>query len=304
MKSRLLCVVILVTLVSTAGTSSVSAAPSWAPIGEARIRPGVITLTGEGICTSNFVFNDQNGNVFLGQAAHCSSTAPNSDLNGCTTSSLPVGTSVRVSGASKPGVMVYNSWRTMQERKEPNADTCLYNDFALVKLDPADRDRVNPSVPYWGGPSGIAPSSGNGARAFGYGNFLDRDRAFKPESLSGVSLAQTGGGWSHVLDLTPSGTSGDSGAGILDDQGRAFGVLSTLGLRSRLNGAGDLSRELDYMEATSQLKGIDLANGTEPFRDVPQVPAAVRDLPAPAPAGPPPNLIEQLLTGLLGGLGG
>lgn len=301
MKSRLLAVVILVTLVTAAGTTAVSAAPVWAPVGEARVRPGVATLTGRGICTSNFVFNDQSGNVYLGQAAHCSSTAPDTNLNGCTTNSLPVGTSVRVSGASKPGVMVYNSWRTMQERKEPNPDACLYNDFALVRLDPADRNRVNPSVPYWGGPSGIVPTSGNGARAFGYGNFLDRDRVFKPEALKGISIGQTGGGWSHVLDLTPPGTSGDSGAGILDDQGRAFGVLSTLGLRSRLNGAGDLSRELEYMKATSPLKDIVLANGTEPFRDVPQVPTAVREPVAPAPAGPAPNLIEQLLTGLLGG---
>lgn len=305
MKSRLLAVVILVSLVTAAGASAVSAGPAWAPIGEAKIRPGVATVTGSGICTSNFVFNDQSGNMYLGQAAHCSSTAPDTELNGCTTASLPVGTPVKISGASKPGVMVYNSWRTMQERKEPNRNICLFNDFALVKVDPADHNRVNPTVPFWGGPTGVVPSSGHGARAFGYGIFLDRDRIFKPESLKGVSLGQTADGWSHVVELTPSGTSGDSGAGILDDQGRAFGVLSTLGLRSRLNGVGDLSRELDYMKATSPFKNIVLANGTEPFRDVPDVPPAVRGEPvALKPAGPPPNLLGELLTGLLAGLGG
>ena len=43
-----------------------------------------------------------------------------------------------MTGASKPGVMVYNSWATMQANGEKDADTCAYNDIALLKLDPAD----------------------------------------------------------------------------------------------------------------------------------------------------------------------
>ena len=57
------------TLALAAGAS---AAPTWAPASSATIHPGVQTLTNGGQCTSNFVFYDAT-NVYLGQAAHCSS---------------------------------------------------------------------------------------------------------------------------------------------------------------------------------------------------------------------------------------
>ena len=43
----------------------------------------------------------------------------------------------------------------MQARGETDADTCAYNDLALVKIDPADVGKVNPSIPFWGGPTGL-----------------------------------------------------------------------------------------------------------------------------------------------------
>src|SRR3712207_8612355 len=36
-----------------------------------------------------------------------------------------------------------------------DANTCAYNDFALVQVDAADVGKVNPSIPFWGGPTGI-----------------------------------------------------------------------------------------------------------------------------------------------------
>jgi hypothetical protein len=46
-----------------------------------------------------------------------------------------VGTKVDI-GGSKPGTMVYNSWLTMQANGEKDADTCQYNDLALIQVDP------------------------------------------------------------------------------------------------------------------------------------------------------------------------
>ena len=43
----------------------------------------------------------------------------------------------------------------MQAAGETDADTCAYNDIALIKLDPADYGKVNPSVPTLGGPTGL-----------------------------------------------------------------------------------------------------------------------------------------------------
>src|SRR5258705_3317728 len=125
-------------------------APTWAPAASATVHPGVQTVTAGGQCTANFIFYDGAGTEYIGQAAHCSGTGGNTATDGCTSGSLPTGTPVDVDGASRPGTMVYNSWLTMQSLGESNADTCAYNDLALVQLDPADYGKVNPSVPYWG----------------------------------------------------------------------------------------------------------------------------------------------------------
>src|SRR3954451_3472818 len=91
-----------------------SAAPTWAPAATAAVHPGVQTVTAGAQCTSNFVFSDGT-DVYIGQAAHCSGTGGNTETNGCDSGSLPLGTPVTVSGASRPGTLVYNSWLTMQQ---------------------------------------------------------------------------------------------------------------------------------------------------------------------------------------------
>ena len=137
-----------------AGALAPSIASAWAPAASAPVHPGVQTFTGGAQCTSNFVFSD-GSNVYLGQAAHCSGTGGSTETDGCTSGSLPIGTPVDVTGATKPGTLVYNSWLTMQAKGEADADTCAYNDLALVKIDPADVGSVNPSVPGFGGPTGV-----------------------------------------------------------------------------------------------------------------------------------------------------
>src|SRR5437763_8740679 len=122
--------------------------------GTGAIHPGVQTFTNGAQCTANFIYSD-GANTYVGQAAHCSGTGGNTATDGCTSGTLPVGTQVAVTGASKPGTMVYNSWATMQANGESNADTCAYNDLALIKLDPSDVANVNPSVPGYGGPTGV-----------------------------------------------------------------------------------------------------------------------------------------------------
>lgn len=133
---------------------SVAAEPQWAPAGTATIHPGVQTVTGGGQCTANFVFSDAADSVYLGQAAHCSATGDATETDGCLAGSLPLGTPVEIQGASQPGTMVYNSWIAMQAAGETDADTCQFNDFALVRVHPSDVGRVNPSIPHWGARQG------------------------------------------------------------------------------------------------------------------------------------------------------
>src|SRR5258708_27845073 len=100
MRSRLL-LPLLIAVFSMSLLGGASVASAWAPEESATIHPGVMTFTnassflgGASQCTANFVYTDASGNVYLGQAAHCSSTGEDTETNGCTTKSLPLGTSI------------------------------------------------------------------------------------------------------------------------------------------------------------------------------------------------------------------
>jgi hypothetical protein len=243
-----------------------AAASAWAPAAQATVHPGVMTFTDGGQCTSNFVFT-QGSDVYLGQAAHCSGTGGATETNGCDSGSLPVGTPVEIDGASRPGTMVYNSWLTMQARGETNPDACEYNDFALVRVDPADVGKVNPSVPGFGGPTGVGEAA-DGSTVYSYGNSSLRGGVTKLSPKQGVVVATEGNGWSRTVYTASPGVPGDSGSGFLNSAGQAFGVLSTLQIlpTAGSNGVGDLSNELDYMRANSSQSSTQLAPGTEPFK--------------------------------------
>jgi hypothetical protein len=245
-----------------------SAASAWAPAATAPVHPGVQTYTAGGQCTSNFVFQDSSG-VYLGQAAHCSGTGGQTETDGCTSGSLPLGTAVEVKGASKPGTLVYNSWLTMQAKGETDPDTCAYNDLALVKLDPADVGKVNPSVPGFGGPTAVGSAGELGSTVYSYGNSSLRGGVTKLSPKQGVVIQNEGGGWSHVVATLTPGIPGDSGSGFLNGAGEAIGVLSTLQLAPlpATNGVGDLAKELAYLRANAAgFSGVQLVPGTEPFK--------------------------------------
>jgi hypothetical protein len=261
-------VVVVATAVAAAliMAAPAAAAPTWAPAASATIHPGVQTFTDGGQCTANFVFYDAT-DIYIGQAAHCSGTGGSTETNGCEAGSLPLGTPVEVTGASRPGTLAYNSWITMQAGGEADTDTCQFNDLALVRLDPADHGNVNPSIPFWGGPTGITDTVAANSKVLSYGNSSLRGGIEQLSPKEGISLGQDSGGWNHsVLTLTP-GIPGDSGSAFVDKRGRAFGVLSTLQLLplAGSNGVGDLSRELAYMRSHGGPNAT-LANGTVAFR--------------------------------------
>jgi hypothetical protein len=181
---------------------------------------------------------------------------------------LPIGTAVEVTGASRPGTLVYNSWLTMQSLGETDADTCQYNDLALVKLDPADVAKVNPSIPHWGGPVGVATAgTALGDRVYSYGNSELRLGLSQLSPKTGISLGDDGNGWSHTVYTVTPGIPGDSGSAFLDKTGHALGVLSTVAIAplAGSNGVGDLPRELDYLHAHTSFTNVQLVPGTEAF---------------------------------------
>ncbi|KAA5826135.1 trypsin-like peptidase domain-containing protein [Saccharopolyspora hirsuta] len=226
------------------------------------------TATGSAQCTSNFVF-ESGSKVYLGQAAHCATTGTEGQTNGCTTPSMPVGTKVRVTGASREGVLAYSSWLAMQAAGETDANACAHNDFALVELDRADVAKVNPSLPSWGGPTGLNTAGlQEGDEVVTYGSAQLRTGPADLNAKRGRSLGDSGGGWNHTIRTSMPGVPGDSGSAVLDSAGRAVGVLATLNVSPDFgsNGAGDLARELEYLRTHSSLRDVRLVTGTQGFR--------------------------------------
>ena len=265
MKKRARTSALLATGISILLVVAPGAASAWAPADQASIHPGVQTVTQGAQCTSNFVFQDASS-VYVGQAAHCSGTGAATETDGCDSGSLPIGTPVEVDGASRSGTLVYNSWITMQQRGETDEETCAYNDFALVRLDPADVGNVNPSVPGFGGPTGVGSFGGTGSTVYTYGNSSLRFGVTKLSPKQGTVVQNSPGGWSHDVYTVTPGIPGDSGSGFLSGSGAAIGVLSTVQLAplAGSNGVGDLAKEVAYMHTNSSI-GATLVPGTEPF---------------------------------------
>ncbi len=260
-------------------TSPAQAAPQWAPAATAAIHPGTMMYTAGAQCTANFVFTDADSNVYVGYAAHCAGTGEATDTNGCEAGSLPLGTPVTFNEGGNlltegtvvgHGRLVYSSWIRMRELGTTDASTCAYNDLALVKVDNADVGKVNPSIPFWGGPTGIdTDGTAAGDRVYTYGNSSLRAGITQLSPHTGISLGDAAAdeGWSHPLYTVTPGVPGDSGSAFVSADGKAIGVLSTLGLLPLplSNNIGDLGRELTFAQANAGIPGLALVHGTEPF---------------------------------------
>jgi hypothetical protein len=265
-------------LASERSSAMVRSSPGWTPVSRARITPGIQTITeGGGQCTTNFVFTDAHHDVYLGQAAHCARVEEGT--NDCRTDTRPLGTRVVfTTGATTfdvgeriaEGRLAYSSWRTMRRLGVARGARCSYNDFALVRVPRKARNLVNPSVPFWGGPTGL-PSTGLsiGDRVYGFGrsSLREEDSNYSRQAAVAFSDQQANRGWSHTISSRSPGLPGDSGSAFVDDEGRAVGTLSTLSLGVIFvwNGLGDLPRELAYARRHSGIEGLRLEVGTVPF---------------------------------------
>jgi hypothetical protein len=249
--------------------SPIDSGRSWTPSSVASIHPGILTSTrGAGDCTANFVYSDAADNLYLGQAAHCASTGAADELDGCTATSLPLGTEVRLGNSGVSGRLAYSSWLSMQEAGEADQDACRYNDFALIRIPAAARWMVNPSLPVFGGPNGInTVGVGVGEPVRTYGNSPIRQGLEALSPKQGAIVGGAGNGWSHTVYTFTPGIPGDSGSPYLDEHGAALGVLSSLSLAPQplSNQITDLAHALSYARAGGGIAGLRLVVGDEPF---------------------------------------
>jgi len=248
-----------------------------------KITPGALMITSVGedatsACTAAFVFRNERA-TFLGYAAHCAIPVQENHRTGCEYETLPLGTRVSIrgkDGARAQGSLAYSAWRTMQAQGETDHDRCRYNDFALVQIDRADVATIDPSVPVVGGPTrldGTPPVRFE--RVVSYQPYNS-----EPAVKQGITLGVRGGGWTHRIDVSPSANLGDSGSGLLDSEGEAFGVLATRYLdRLASSGVTDLRLALAYAQRYGEVGAVELVPGTVPFRLPVQSTTALADSP-------------------------
>ena len=274
--TALLCGVLVVTAAPSATAPAAISASRWASVATAKIHPGTQMFTAGAQCTANFVFTDSRNRVYVGYAAHCAGLGSATSTNGCETASHPIGTAVRFGTGStilSPGTtlgygkLAYSSWRNMRRRGVTAANPCNYNDFALVRVNPASVDTVNPTMPHWGGPTGLDTDgvpAGSTVYSVGSSSLrLGGGSAAKTGSI----LNQGGGGWTYTVRTGNPGIPGDSGSGFLGPDGRAMGVLSTLSIfpQPLSNGVVNLHLALRYAQRWSGIDGLRLVRGTQPF---------------------------------------
>ncbi len=254
---------------ATANAAGPVEVPKWAEFGLSSIHPGVPTLTnGDAACTSNFVFLDAKNHAYIGQAAHCSGKGAANDTNGCNTKSEPLGTKVGLGASGVTGKIVYSSWIAMQKAGEKDEAACANNDFSLIRIPDSAIDKVNPSIPVFGGPTALRDTPVEaGESVLSYGNSPLRGGIEQFSPKQGFSIGTSPDGWSHEVYTASPGIPGDSGSGFIDSKGQAFGVLSTLSIAPipGSNGVADLAKALKYAQEHSGIKGLRLAEGDVPF---------------------------------------
>lgn len=237
--------------------SSAGSHPPWPDAEEASIRPGAQISAG-GQCTSNFLFRTpDNATLMLGVAAHCVADAPSVGANGCADEVDPMapGAGVDIEGASQPGELVYSSWYTMHQANVTEDAICRNNDFALVAIDPADRTDVHPAVRSFGGPTelaaGDAVAVGDSVQWYGNTGATPSGEATSRHEGTVVSSSP----WRFQAYSSAPGLPGDSGSGVMLEDGSAAGLLVTL--NTFYPGANSMTK-LDPALSFAEDHGVDV----------------------------------------------
>jgi hypothetical protein len=165
--------------------------------------------TSLGSCTFNFLFTDPKGGRYIGTAGHCilSQAGERSWAPGAG----PVASAFDAQGTAAPiGRFVY---AVMQDPK----------DFAVIRLDRAVT--ANPAMCHFGGPIGLNTDLTNATTTLHhFGNGVGIGNVVPARTEVATSMASP----DHVF-ADGVAVFGDSGSGVVDDAGRAVGVLVTIG---------------------------------------------------------------------------
>lgn len=210
-------------LLAALSVVAVGLVPTAAAHHRAPIQPGAdIVVEGGTSCTLNFVFAAPNGTLYAGTAGHCVGEVGNPALVKTEDEQLPHGNPIFAVSPDRAefGRVVFRIGSLGGE---------VLTDFGLIRIHEDWRDRVDPTVRSWGGPSGDGrPEPGTKVYFHGHG--------------AGFSLAEPTRGRVGVVEEVQAGlfgvrlvdaqfhngpsVQGDSGTPVVDESGRAVGIIA------------------------------------------------------------------------------
>jgi hypothetical protein len=153
----------------------------------------------------------------------------------------------------------------MAEDHETDADALNCNDFAVFYVDGSDRKWVSPAMLHFGGPTGPADFAAMGAgqrvRSFADLNDSLPEALHSREGVVGASASP----WAYLVYGLPS-LPGQMGAGVTTPEGKAVGVVVSLGVAPN-PGANGVAR-LDTLMAYAQKHAkLDMVVASAPLAD-------------------------------------
>ncbi len=230
--------------------------PVAAPIGVTAcpgVRPGAIVESDVGQCTLNFVYAGGDGATYVGTAGHC--ILGESPLGGDVgESSWDAGTGPEARDAAGARIGEF-AYAILVDPK----------DFAVIRLDPGVA--VDPQLCHFGGPTGINNDQTSGAVVLQhYGNGVAIGSVLPARTGVAIGMPDPDHVFAEAVALP-----GDSGSGVISDDGRAVGVLVTVGVHSGGIGTGGvdagvvgITRLAPQLARAAEVLDVDLTLATAP----------------------------------------
>jgi hypothetical protein len=217
------------------------------------VRPGAVVVSDAGQCTFNFLFKGSDGNRYMGTAGHCIlGESPVGGDVGERSWAPGTGPVARDADGRRIGEFAY---AILQDPK----------DFSLIRLDRGIQ--ASPQMCHFGGP-------------VGRNDTLVDEPVVLHHFGQGLLLGETVPARTHVAPSMPDPNHvyanglaifGDSGSGVIDDAGKAVGVLVTIGVHTAQIGtttdAGTIgiTRLAPQQKRAGQVLGIRLNLVTAPL---------------------------------------
>ena len=226
--------------------------PAAAPVGTGTcpgVRPGGIVVSDVGQCTLNFLFLGSDGSRYIGTAGHCIlGTSPFGGDVGEMAWAPGTGPEARDANGARIGEFAY---AILQDPK----------DISLIRIDP--QVEASAGMCHFGGPTGTnddQPGLFQPVVLNWFGNGIVAGTVLPARSALAAGMPSP----DHVF-AQGAATPGDSGSGVISSDGRAVGVLVTVGVHAASLGSagGDagligITRLTPQVERAQQVLGVNL----------------------------------------------